>query len=1425
MKAILLVGCLAIGVQAQTVDEGTVSSMPTAGASTPYSVVERGPNHRVWERMTYETGPMGKAVPKVHRYTELATGMHYQQDGQWVETKEKISVLPAGFGAAATNGPHQVYFPPDIYSGVIKMVTTDGQQLHSRPLGISYFDGTNSVMIAELTNSIGQILPSGNQVIYTNAFTDFAADLVCTYRKAGFECDLVFREQPPAPDLFGLNPQTSRLELLTEFFDAPNPAIEVGKPNTQDGLADTTLQFGTMTMGRGKAFLVIAPSQPLQPLVTVGQAVQGTIPSGQSAVPVYKSWETLQGRTFLIEEVSYRRINPQLQTLPASGNAALSANSANSFLSRVSSTRLLPPARLARGGTNEVRLAKGGLNQGPGVVLDYVGLNGSTNDFTFQGDTTYLISGGVNLSGGTTTIEGGTVVKFSTNGWIATDGVACQTGPYRPAVFTAEDDDSVGETMPDSTGDPTGYYGLYWEAGLGFEFHDLRVAYMDTIFSMDDGYALTLTDIQVINSRRFIAAGDSDGAQVGNGLFYNIGILFDAGTDCGFVGNQLTVHECNTLEQVTQNTYDLQGNLIQSQGPDGYTVTYNYNTLGQLTNTTDGVTSVTNWFNNQGLQVAVINAFGQMKSTVYDVLDRATNTVDANGVSIAMTYDNLNRLRTRSYPDSGVESLGYTLNVAGLTSYTNQIGNAVLYGYDPAGRKTNEVAVGVYTNAFTYNGAGDLLSLTDGKNQTTTWNYDQYGRVTDKMDATSAEIFRYAYDADSRLTNRWSAAKGNTTYSYDAVGNLTYVTYPVSPAISLSYDVLNRLTNMVDAVGTTVYGYDAAGQLLSEDGPWANDTVSYTYNNRLRSNLSLSVPNASAWNQTYAYDAAGRLTNVTSMAGAFNYILGGASAASPLTKKLLLPNGAYITNSYDNVARLTSTKLLNSVSSILDAYSYGYNQTGQRTNVVRTLGDYVNYTYDNIGELNTAVGKESGGTTNRLQEQFGYAYDAAGNLNYRTNNALLQTFSVNTLNELNTAIRSGTLTVAGTTTSPATNVTVNTSSAFLYADYSFASPNQSLVDGLNSFMAVARNSQGRQVSNSLSVYLPATVSYQYDANGNMLGDGNRNFAYDDENQLISVWVTNAWRSDFVYDGKMRRRMRKEYSWQNSTWTQTNEVHYVYDGNLVIQERDTNNQPRVTYTRGNDLSGSLQGAGGIGSLLARTDSLLTPLHAYYHADGNGNITALINTNQVLVAKYEYDPYGNILSQRGPLADVNLYRFSSKEIHPKSGLVYYLYRFYDPNTQRWLNRDPFGEPGFEVLRKGLASPLAGDVNRYLIVRNNPNGFIDSDGLGVIAIPIPVGGVGAGAGIGVGGAIGIGLGVGVGAGLFLDTYTPVGSIGIAIANRVCPQKHYKTEACRKIADWVDPATGRRFCRFRCDYSEEIFLREGTGCDKNTIYRVVPE
>jgi RHS repeat-associated protein len=320
--------------------------------------------------------------------------------------------------------------------------------------------------------------------------------------------------------------------------------------------------------------------------------------------------------------------------------------------------------------------------------------------------------------------------------------------------------------------------------------------------------------------------------------------------------------------------------------------------------------------------------------------------------------------------------------------------------------------------------------------------------------------------------------------------------------------------------------------------------------------------------------------------------------------------------------------------------------------------------------------------------------------------------------------------VSGSTTSPATNVLVNGLPSTLYADNSFYAIPFSITNGPNTYAAIAWDTNGDISSNSSTVYAILTNGfYAYDQNGNLTNDGYKSFAFDDENQLIGVWVAGAWSNSFAYDGKMRRRIERDYSWNAGTggWQETNEVHFIYDGNLVVEERNASNVPLVSYTRGNDLSGTFQGAGGIGGLLARTtygqELPGAPTTAFYHADGNGNITALMYPNQQLAAKYLYDPFGNMLAMSGPLRNFNKYRFSSKEWNDNSGLYYYLYRFYDAGLQRWPNRDPMSERGFETLRgapiwrnmrlRETVETIEGP-DLYEFVENNPDNYYDKNGL---------------------------------------------------------------------------------------------------------------
>ena len=98
-------------------------------------------------------------------------------------------------------------------------------------------------------------------------------------------------------------------------------------------------------------------------------------------------------------------------------------------------------------------------------------------------------------------------------------------------------------------------------------------------------------------------------------------------------------------------------------------------------------------------------------------------------------------------------------------------------------------------------------------------------------------------------------------------------------------------------------------------------------------------------------------------------------AREAVMTNLALPNGSRITNAFDSVGRMTTTRLLTSSSSLLNSHAYQYNLASQRTQQTRTDSSTVTYTYDNIGQLKSAVG--SGGQST---ENLGYLYDTAWNL-------------------------------------------------------------------------------------------------------------------------------------------------------------------------------------------------------------------------------------------------------------------------------------------------------------------------------------------------------------------------------------------------------------------------------------------------------------
>jgi RHS repeat-associated protein len=758
--------------------------------------------------------------------------------------------------------------------------------------------------------------------------------------------------------------------------------------------------------------------------------------------------------------------------------------------------------------------------------------------------------------------------------------------------------------------------------------------------------------------------------------------------------------DCGALDSITDaltNTtsiyYNNQGIWTNITFADNSSLTRTLDALGRPVVVADGQGRwLAGAYNNQSSLVTLSNAAGLMWSVVLDAADRPVQ-VTVNGVTHTNTWDSLNQLLTRTWLSGGTPAgvEGFLWSTNGLRAYTNQNGKVTWWLRDGAGRPLYVTNANQEVIQLAWNALNELTDLWDGRTNHTGWDYNEYGWLTNQVDAQSHVVLVLTRDPNGQVTNRWTRQFGNTVYRRDPTGWVTNLLYVVTgQSVSYALDALHQVIGMADQVGTTQFGYTPTGQLQSETAPWPGSTLSLGYTEGLRTSLSLG-----SFSVGYHYDSAWRLDTLSSSAGTFGY--SHDPQRSTLPALLTLPNGAWVTNHYDSLARLDYTALVNPWGHVLDGYGYGLDLLGLKTNIARDLGltsSTVSVGYDNAEQITSWSARESNGVL-RQNEQFTYAYDQAGNLRLLGKGSLTETFGCDSLNQITNITRSGTLTLSGATPAPATNVTVNSLTAERYGDMTFACTNLTLTNGQNTFTIIAQNAYGVRATNSAIYNLPSAITLANDSNGNLTNDGTRSFAYSPENQLTNITVAGQWKVDFVHDGLGRRCIERDYAWQGGNWQLTNEVHILYDGYVPIQGRDTNNNVLWTLTRGIDLSGTLAGAGGIGGLLARTDTNGSTL---FHADGAGNITGLMNGQENMAARYMYGAFGSLILQGGPMANVNVMGVSS--MPQMKGLVSFPARDYSPDFLRFLTRDPLG--------------IGGGPNAYQFVGNNPINRFDPYGL---------------------------------------------------------------------------------------------------------------
>jgi len=657
--------------------------------------------------------------------------------------------------------------------------------------------------------------------------------------------------------------------------------------------------------------------------------------------------------------------------------------------------------------------------------------------------------------------------------------------------------------------------------------------------------------------------------------------------------------------------------------------------------------------------------------------------------------------------------------------------------------------------------------LTNEGKATTEWRYNPYRGWLDekRYDVVNDTTFTagplYSYTPGSRLqTRQWARDGGSgrltVTYNYDfaanhLTGDLVGLDYEDlgdgwDTDVVYSYDRQGRPKTVQDASGNRTLGY-YHGILDTEtytSGPLAGMALDRAFDSHDRyEGLLVSKSGSPIYRSAYGYEAGtGRLQTVEhrdpttqTMLDRFTYAYHADSdLVHTITSRHDAVDAMQVIKTWDKLNRLDAITTNNGGGSVQRSFDYAYNALNQREAAELESGDKWTYGYDDLGQVNS-VKKLTSGDEAIPGYTFGFEYDDIGNRRSVTRNERNPVkYVANALNQYDQQAVERVVDILGTA-SPEATVRVNDLEAVREGNYFHAAIDrqpsanfdyaneQDDAEWLEVNVEATITTEGSEAASESTgfVFLPEhPLVPLYDEDGNLEQDSEWIYRWNSENRLMEVetapvaWQTGAPRilCEFDYDSIGRRFKQTVSTWDGANYSSPETVFYLYDGwNPLMRYAladSADPQTAITasqsYYWGADLSGSMQGAGGVGGLLMVADDAQGEFYPVY--DGNGNIIAYADaTDGNLVAAFEYGPFGETIVEqffdeaaRTALGGSGRFGFSTKMTDLNTGLIYYGYRYL--NDGRWLNRDPLQE--------------IGGLNLYAFVGNEGINAVDPLGL---------------------------------------------------------------------------------------------------------------